>query len=158
MINRQNSSDNFQPHSRLLISISYLPVLSLLLVLAFCISACTPAKPVEEAEYCAKIVGNWLGTVGDMKESITFSADGSFIAQVRPAGFISNTLSQGVTGTINGTWAINAKNITLKIISAEDERVINSVTSSTIMAFKLNELSMKSDRGETTTFERTEPL
>jgi hypothetical protein len=158
MINRQNSSDNFQPHSRLLISISYLPVLSLLLVLAFCISACTPAKPVEEAEYSAKIVGNWLGKVGDMKESITFSADGGFIAHVRPAGFISNTLSQGVTGTINGTWAINAKTITLKIISAEDERVINSVTSSTIMAFNPNELSMKSDRGETSTFERTEPL
>jgi hypothetical protein len=158
MINRQNSSDNFQPHSRLLISISYLPVLGLLLVLAFCISACTPAKPVEEAEYSAKIVGNWLGKVGDMKESITFSADGGFIAHVRPAGFISNTLSQGVTGTINGTWAINAKTITLKIISAEDERVINSVTSSTIMAFNPNELSMKSDRGETSTFERTEPL
>ena len=158
MINRQNSSDNFQPHSRLLISIPYLPVLGLLLALAFCISACTPAKPVEEAEYSAKIVGNWLGKVGDMKESITFSADGGFIAHVRPAGFISNTLSQGVTGTINGTWAINAKTITLKIISAEDERVINSVTSSTIMAFNPNELSMKSDRGETSTFERTEPL
>ena len=158
MINRQNSSDKFQPHSRLLISIPYLPVLSLLLALAFCISACTPAKPVEEAEYSAKIVGNWLGKVGDMKESITFSADGGFIAHVRPAGFISNTLSQGVTGTINGTWAINAKTITLKIISAEDERVINSVTSSTIMAFNPNELSMKSDRGETSTFERTEPL
>ena len=158
MINRQNSSDNFQHHSRLLISIPYLPVLGLLLALAFCISACTPAKPVEEAEYSAKIVGNWLGKVGDMKESITFSADGGFIAHVRPAGFISNTLSQGVTGTINGTWAINAKTITLKIISAEDERVINSVTSSTIMAFNPNELSMKSDRGETSTFERTEPL
>ena len=158
MINRQNSSDNSQPLSRLLISIPYLPVLGLLLALAFCISACTPAKPVEEAEYSAKIVGNWLGTVGDMKESITFSADGSFIAQVRPEGFISNTLSQGVTGTIRGTWAINSKTITLKIISAEDERVINSVTSSTIMVFNPNELSMESDRGETSTFERAEPL
>ena len=158
MINRQKSYDNFQSHSRLLISIPYLPVLGLLLALAFCISACTPAKPVEEAEYSAKIVGNWLGTVGDMKESITFSADGSFIAQVRPEGFISNTLSQGVTGTIRGTWTINAKTIKLRIISAEYERVINSVTSSTIMAFTQNELSMKSDRGETSTFERAEPL
>ena len=158
MISRQNSSDNSQSHPCLLISIPYLPVLGLLLALAFCISACTPAKPVEEAEYSAKIVGNWLGTVGNMKESVTFSADGSFIAQVRPEGFISNTLSQGVTGTIRGTWAINTKTITLKIISAEDERVINSVTSSTIMAFTPNELSMKSDRGETSTFERAEPL
>ena len=158
MINRQNSSDNTQLLSRLLISIPYLPVLGLLLALAFCISACTPAKPVEAAEYSAKIVGNWLGTVGEMKESVTFSADGSFIAQVRPAGFISNTLSQGVTGTIRGTWTINAKTIKLRIISAEYERVINSVTSSTIMAFTPNELSMKSDRGETSTFERAEPL
>ncbi|MDD5267622.1 MAG: hypothetical protein PHO08_10900 [Methylococcales bacterium] len=158
MINRKNASGNFQPHSRILISIPCLPMFGLLLAIAFCIPACTPAKPVDETEYSAKIVGNWLGTVGDMKESVTFSADGSFIAQVRPEGFISNTLSQGVTGTIRGTWAINAKTITLKIISAEDERVINSVTSSTIMAFTPNELSMKSDRGETSTFERAEPL
>ena len=91
--------------------------------------------------------GNWLGTVGNMKESITFSEGGSFIAQLRPQGFISNTLSQGVTGTIRGTWAINGRTITLKITSAEDERVNNSVTSSTILAFNQDELSMKSDRG-----------
>jgi hypothetical protein len=69
-------------------------------------------------------------------------------------GFISNTLSQGVTGTIWGTWAINGKAITLKITSAEDERVNNSVTSSTILAFNQGELSMKSNRGETSTFTR----
>ena len=72
----------------------------LLLALALVVSSCTPANPVAEAEYGAKIVGNWLGTVGDMKESITFSGDGSFIAQSRQRGFISNTLSQGVTGTL----------------------------------------------------------
>jgi len=102
--------------------------LGLLLALALGVSSCTPAKPVAEAEYSAKIVGNWLGTVGNMKESITFSGSGTFIAQLRPQGFISNTLSQGVTGTIRGTWAINGKTITLKITSAEDERVNNSVT------------------------------
>ena len=128
--------------------------LGLLLALALGVSCCTPAKPVAEAEYSAKIVGNWLGTVGNMKESITFSEGGSFIAQLRPRGFISNTLSQGVTGTIGGTWAINGKTITLKITSAEDERVNNSVTSSTILAFYQDELSMKSDRGETSTFRR----
>ena len=77
--------------------------LGLLLALALGVSSCTPAKPVAEAEYSAKIVGNWLGTVGNMKESITFSGSGTFIAQLRPRGFISNTLSQGVTGTIRGT-------------------------------------------------------
>ena len=122
--------------------------LVLLLALALSISSCKPAKPVAETEYSAKIVGNWLGTVGNMKESITFSGDASFIAQLRPQGFISNTLSQGVTGTIRGTWAINGKTITLKITSAEDERVNNRVTSSTILSFNQDELSMKSDRGE----------
>jgi len=132
--------------------------LGLLLALALGVSSCTPAKPVAEVEYSAKIVGNWLGTVGNMKESITFSGGGTFIAQLRPQGFISNTLSQGVTGTIRGTWAVNGKTITLKITSAEDERVNNSVTSSTILAFNQDELSMKSDRGETSTFTRVTSL
>jgi len=158
MTNRQHHSGNIQPQSHLLMNRSFLPMLGLLLALAFGISACTPAEPVAEAEYGAKIVGNWLGTVGDLKESMTFSADGSFIAQVRPQGFISNTLSQAVTGTINGTWAINGKNITLKITHAEDERVRNSVTSSTILAFDQDELTMKSDRGETSTFRRVASL
>jgi len=125
-----------------------------LLALALGVSACTPAKPVAEAEYSAKIVGNWLGTVGDMKESITFSADGSFVAQLRPKGFISDTLSQGVTGTIRGTWAINGKTIILKITSAEDVRVKNGMTSSTILAFNQEALSLKNDVGATSTFTR----
>ena len=154
MNNRQDHSGNLQSQSHSLMNISYLPMLGLLLALAFGLSACTPAEPVAEAEYGAKIVGNWLGTVGDMKESMTFNADGSYIAQVRPRGFISNTLSEGITGTIQGTWALNGKIITLKISSAEDERVNNSTTSSTILAFNQDELTMKSDRGETSTFLR----
>jgi hypothetical protein len=131
--------------------------LYLVLVLAWGVSACTPAKPVAEAEYSAKIVGNWMGTVGDMKESITFSADGSFTAQVRRQGFISDTLSQGVTGTIRGTWAINGRTISLKITSADNEPVKvvkNGVTSSTIVAFNQEELSLKNDVGKTSTFTR----
>ena len=158
MINRQDHSGNFQSQSYRLMPTSCLPLLGLLLALAFGISACTPAEPVAEAEYGTKIVGNWLGTVGDMKESITFSADSSFIAQLRPQGFLSNTVSEGVTGTINGTWAINGKNISLKITYAEDERVKNSMTSSTILAFNKDELTIKSDRGETLTFLREASL
>ena len=154
MINRQDYYNNFQPHSQLLTNILCLPVLGLLLALAFAISSCTPAEPVAEAEYGAKIVGNWLGAVGDMKESITFSADGGFIAQLRPQGFISNTLSQGAIGAVLGTWAINGKNITLKITSSEDERVKNRVTSSIIQAFSQDDLLIKSERGETSTFRR----
>ncbi len=128
-----------------------------LLVLALGVSACRPAKPVAEAGYSTKIVGNWLGTVGDMKESITFSANGTFIAHVRSQGFISDTLSQGVTGTIRGTWAINGKTISLKITSADDalvKLVKNGVTSSTIVAFNQEELSLKNDMGKTSTFTR----
>jgi hypothetical protein len=132
--------------------------LSLLLALACIFSSCTPAKPVAEADYGAKIVGNWMGTVGEMKESITFSADGTFTSQLRPTGFISNTLGQGVTGTIRGTWVLSGKTVTLKITSTEDERVKNSTTSSTIMAFSQDELTMKSDRGETSMFTRAVSL
>ena len=158
MINRQDHFGNFQPQSYLLMKISYQPMLGLQLALAFGIRSCTPVEPVSEAEYNATIVGNWLGTGGDIKESMTFSADGSFIAQLRPRGYISNTLSEGVTGIIRGTWAINGKNITLKITSAEDELIKNSVTSSTILSFSQGELTMKNDRGETSIFQRVASL
>lgn len=128
--------------------------IGLLLALAFVLSSCTPAKPVTEAEYGSKIVGNWMGAVGQMKELITFNRDGSFIAELRPQGFISNTLSQGIIGTIHGTWSIKDRTITLKITGAEDERVKNRVTSSTILDFNQDELSLKSEQGETSTFSR----
>ena len=97
-----------------------------------------------------------MGTVGDMKETIAFSANGSFISHLRPQGFISNTLGMGVTGTIGGTWAIKGKSITLSITSAEDERVLNKSTTSTIEAFKPNELIVKSSTDGTSTFVRLE--
>jgi hypothetical protein len=124
------------------------------LLLACGLSSCSPEAPVAEGEYSAKIVGDWLGTVGDMKETISFGADGRFTSQLRPRGFISNTLGQGVTGTVRGTWAINGKSITLNISSAEDERVLNRATMSTIETFKPNEIVVKSNMGETSTFGR----
>ncbi|MGA9177627.1 MAG: hypothetical protein WBZ05_10310 [Desulfobacterales bacterium] len=92
--------------------------------------------------------------MGGIKESITFSGDGSYNAQLHPQGFISNTLSQGVTGTISGSWAINGRTITLQITSAEDLRVKNRATSSTILTFNQDEISLKSDQGATSTFTR----
>jgi hypothetical protein len=89
-----------------------------------------------------------------MKESMTFTADGNFVSNVRPMGFISNTLGQGVTGTIRGTWAIKDKHITLRITNSENERLLNKVTSSTIMKFMQNEIVVKSANGETSTFRR----
>jgi hypothetical protein len=118
-------------------------------------TSCSPnVTPVKEAEYSATIVGDWIGTVGDMKESISFRANGSFVSHVRPQGFISNTLGQGVTGTIGGTWTIKGKSITLNITSAENERVLNKSTTSTIESFRPNELVMKSETEGTSTFIR----
>jgi hypothetical protein len=49
MINRQVHSGKFLPQSHRLMTLSCLPLLGLLLALAFCISACTHAEPVAEA-------------------------------------------------------------------------------------------------------------
>jgi hypothetical protein len=125
------------------------------LLFAGAISSCSPnGAPVAEAEYSAKIVGDWQGTVGDERETISFGADGRFTSQVRRRGFISDTLGQGVTGMIRGTWAISGKSITLNISSAEDVRVVNSATTSTIETFKPNEIVVKSATGGTATFVR----
>jgi hypothetical protein len=90
-----------------------------------------------------------------MKETISFNADGKFVSQVRPRGFISNTLGQGITGTIRGTWTIEGNVISLNIDSAENENVLNKTTTSTINMFKQNELVLRSSSGETSTFVRT---
>src|SRR5260221_11536831 len=128
---------------------------SLLVIFAFNLSSCAPdGATIGEAQYAATIVGNWRGTVGDMKETISFSADGKFISQVRPQGFISNTLGQGITGTIRGTWKIEGNIITLSIDSAENENVLNKTTTSTIGMFKQNKLVVRSSSGETSTFAR----
>jgi hypothetical protein len=132
--------------------------LSLFGVLVACSTSCSPnVAPVKEAEYSATIVGEWFGTsmVGDKRESISFSANGSFVAHVGPVGFISNIFGQGVTtGTIGGTWTIKGKSITLSITSAEDERVLNKSTTSTIETFRPNELIVKSNTEGTSTFIR----
>jgi hypothetical protein len=124
------------------------------LLFACALASCSPAAPIDEKDYSTKIVGDWLGTVGDTNETIAFRSDGQFVSEVRDRGFISNTLGQGVTGTIRGTWTINGKSITLNIASAQNERVANRTTTSTIEQFLPNELTVKSDRGDTSKFRR----
>jgi hypothetical protein len=127
----------------------------LMLLVVFGVPSCAPkAAPIDESQYRATLAGNWQGTVGDMKETISFGADGGFTSRVRPLGFISNTLGQGVTGKIRGTWAIQGKVITLTINSADDERLLNKTTTSAIEAFNQNELVVRSATGETSTFVR----
>ena len=129
--------------------------LYLSLLLSCALASCSPAAaPVDEKDYSTKIVGDWLGTVADVNETIAFRGDGQFVSEVRERGFISNTLGQGVTGTIRGRWTINGKSITLNIASAENERVSNRSTTSIIETFMPNELTVKSDRGDTSKFVR----
>ncbi len=127
--------------------------------LAACLVLAAPScalntAPIAESQYRANLVGDWQRTAGDMKETISFRADGGFTSQVRPRGFISNTLSQGVTGTIGGTWAIQGKIITLTISRAENEKLRNKTTTSTIESLKQDDLVVKSASGETSTFVR----
>lgn len=124
-------------------------------VLGFCLASCAnKSQSISEAEYSTKIVGFWQGIVGDLKESMAFNGDGTFVYQLHRTGFIANTLSQGVTGTIHGTWKITDKIITLSSTNAENESLKNRITSSKIVMFKKNELILKSSRGETSSFLR----
>lgn len=129
--------------------------LLLAMALGLGISNCGPDKKVAEADYRTQIVGNWVGDAGDTKESITFDADGGFKARVRSLGFISNTLSQGVEGVIEGTWTIGGRTITLTIAVADDVRLKGRTTSSTILRFYPDEFTLKSEAGRTSTFTRT---
>jgi len=127
----------------------------LALIFVFGLLSCAPdGAAIDEAQYAAKIVGDWQGTVADVNETISFSADGRFMSRVRRRGFISNTLGQGTTGTIRGTWTIKGNVISLNIDSAEDANVVNKTATSTIEMFKRNELVVRSSRGETSTFMR----
>jgi hypothetical protein len=125
------------------------------LLFACGLSACSPdAAIVAEAEYPSKILGNWQGNVGGENETMSFGADGKFVSLVRPGGFISMTLGQGVTGTVRGTWAIRGKSITLNIRSTEHERVLNSTATATIETLKPTELIVKSSTGDISMFLR----
>ncbi len=129
------------------------------LILGFCVASCAQhSRPIPESEYSTKIVGRWEGTVGNSKENMSLNRDGTFVCELHGAGFIARTFSPGVTGTIRGTWKIAGAVITLRVTSAEKENLRNRITSSTIEAFKGDELVLKSDRGETSPFERIRAL
>jgi hypothetical protein len=128
-------------------------------VLGFCLASCSDnSSIVPEAEYSTNIVGCWQGTVGELKETMTINGDGTFVCQLYPTGFIANTLSQGVRGTIRGTWNITGALITLKITGEKNELLENGTASSTIVSFKKDELVLKSDRGGTSPFKRVSTL
>jgi len=128
-------------------------------VLGFCLASCSNnSSIVPEAEYSTNIVGCWQGTVGELKETMTINGDGTFICQLYPTGFIANTLSQGVRGTIRGTWNITGALITLKITGEKNELLENRTASSTIVSFNNGVLVLKSDLGATSPFKRVSTL
>lgn len=130
-----------------------------LAVMGICLTSCPQhSRPVPESDYSTRIIGSWQGTVGDMKENMSIHRDGTFVCHLRPRGFMANTLSQGVAGTIGGTWKITGALITLNITSAENESLRNRVASSTLVSFQPDEMVLKSDRGETSTFQRVNAL
>jgi hypothetical protein len=118
------------------------------------ISCQAPSQPIAQVDYATNIVGNWQGAVGDEKELMTLNPNGTFVCRLRQLGFIANTLSESRPGTIRGTWILRGRNITLRVASETNEYPRNRISSSTIIAFKKDELTLKTARGETSTFTR----
>ena len=131
----------------------------ILAVFTWCITSCTNNSVViPKTEYPTKIIGQWMGTVGDLKETMTLNSDSTFTCQVYSEGFIANTLSQGVKGTVSGKWNIQDSIITLNIMGEKNENLKNKIAISTIISLKENELVLKSDNKETSLFERVKSL
>jgi hypothetical protein len=128
---------------------------TLILLAAMGLSSCErDGALLPESQYRVALVGDWQGTVESEQESISFLADGKFVCQLVPTGFIGGTLGRGVTGKIRGTWELQGQLISLAIDSDSDVRPQNLATTSTIVSFHQNRLAMKSDAGETAIFLR----
>ena len=123
--------------------------------LGACLTACAKSWPaIPEAEYSKELVGRWQGTAGDEKEIMSININGRFVCQLHQRGFIANTLSQGVTGTISGTWSIAGRTVTLLVDGVEHEHLKNGSATSEIVSFNNKEIVLKSARGEVSTFYR----
>ena len=133
-------------------------VAALWLLVSWAAGCARDSGPVPQSDYSRQIVGRWQGTVGDSRETMSLARDGAFVCHLQPTGFIANTLSQRVVGVVRGTWSLSGNVIALRVISADRELPTNALTSSTIVAFKDDELSLKSDRGDSATFHRVQAL
>jgi hypothetical protein len=126
-----------------------------LVALSASLAACTNnSRPVSRADFSTAAVGRWQGTVGDSRETMSIKSDGTFICRLNQTGFIANMLYPVVPGTVSGTWIITGNVMTLMITGEKNERSLNKTASSVIVSFKENELVLKSDRGETSSFVR----
>jgi hypothetical protein len=103
------------------------------------------------------IVGGWLGTVGNLRESMIISGDGTFVCHLQRTGFIAEMLYPAGPGTVSGTWSIAGRVMTLTISGAQHEHLANRISSSVIVAFSEDEISLRS-HGNTSSFRRTAGL
>ena len=82
-----------------------------------------------------KIVGSWIGTVGNERESMVINGDGTFVCHLQKTGFIASMLYPAPPGTVSGTWAIVGSVMSMTVSGAKSERLENRMSSSVIVAF-----------------------
>ena len=124
-------------------------------VLGISLMSCARSgPPIPEDEYSAELVGHWQGTAGSENEFMSIDSNGRFVCQLHPRGFLANTLSQGVAGTVSGTWHVSGKTLTLVVDDTKHENLQNLTTSSEIVSFSNRILVLKPDRGSVSTFYR----
>ncbi len=123
-----------------------------LVVILSCCARNSPTVPA--VEYPMKIVGGWIGTVGNERESMVINGDGTFVCHLQKTGFIASMLYPAPPGTVSGTWAIVGSVMTMTVSGAKSERLENRMSSSVIVAFHEDEIALKS-HGNTSSFRRT---
>ena len=125
-----------------------------LCALVFILAGCARNSPtVPAVEYPIKIVGGWIGTVGNERESMVINGDGMFVCHLQKTGFIASMLYPAPPGTVSGTWAIVGSVMTLTVSGAKNERLENRMSSSVIVAFHEDDIALKS-HGNTSSFRR----
>jgi hypothetical protein len=93
-----------------------------------------------------------------MKETISIRKNCTFAGQVYPTGFFENRPSTGLDGGITGTWKIIGKFISMNIVMEKNGKLENKVSLSTIISFKEDELTLKSDGDVISLLQRIKPL
>lgn len=118
--------------------------------------SCARSSPaIPEERYSKELVGRWQGGAGGENEVMAIDMNGHFVCRLHQRGFLANTLSQGVTGTVSGTWSVSGKTLMLVVDDTRHEHLKNGATSSEIVAFNDRALVLRSHRGNISTFYRS---
>ena len=139
------------PPTRRWLSAIAIEICALVVILSGC-TRDSPQLPV--AEYRMNIVGRWIGTVGQERESMTINGDGTFVCHLQNEGFIAEMLYPALPGTVSGTWSIAGSVMTLTVTDAKNARLDNRVSTGVLVSFRKDEIELKS-HGHTSSFRRT---